>query len=214
MKSTNRRSNNSNLINQAVIPSTSNAAQPQPQQQPIQPKTTQVIFLQKNPKLFVSKNGETLQQILLTQPTTTLAVSVSDANLRNHLAVGGGGSGGSGGNGGSTTTDSLVDSVNSTDLFQQQQVSNDEGTSSVTYVTNTNGLTSTDNSFINNDTSVTNDTTNNHGTAVGSGNSTTVGGSINGRNDNQQQITNMDIYSIPQQHINTVYIIIICTIGD
>lgn len=37
MKSTNRRSNNSNLINQAVIPSTSNAAQPQPQQQPIQP---------------------------------------------------------------------------------------------------------------------------------------------------------------------------------
>lgn len=134
--------------------------------------------------------------------------------MRNHLAVGGGGSGGSGGNGGSTTTDSLVDSVNSTDLFQQQQVSNDEGTSSVTYVTNTNGLTSTDNSFINNDTSVTNDTTNNHGTAVGSGNSTTVGGSINGRNDNQQQITNMDIYSIPQQHINTVYIIIICTIGD
>lgn len=64
------------------IPSTSATVQPAP----IQPKPAQVILVQKAPKLFVGKNGEaTIQQIVLAQPA--VAVSVSDADLRNHLNV-------------------------------------------------------------------------------------------------------------------------------
>ncbi|KHN76599.1 hypothetical protein Tcan_05559 [Toxocara canis] len=55
----------------AAIPSTSGTAQAAPQ--PIQPKTAQVILVQKTPKLFIGKNGEAIQQIVLAQP----AVAVS-----------------------------------------------------------------------------------------------------------------------------------------
>uniref|UniRef100_A0A0M3I8B1 KH_dom_type_1 domain-containing protein n=1 Tax=Ascaris lumbricoides TaxID=6252 RepID=A0A0M3I8B1_ASCLU len=57
----------------AAVPCTSTTVQTTPQ--PIQPKTAQVILVQKTPKLFLGKNGEAIQQIVLAQPAVAVSGS-------------------------------------------------------------------------------------------------------------------------------------------
>uniref|UniRef100_F1KUU3 DNA-binding protein RFX2 n=2 Tax=Ascaris TaxID=6251 RepID=F1KUU3_ASCSU len=99
----------------AAVPCTSTTVQTTPQ--PIQPKTAQVILVQKTPKLFLGKNGEAIQQIVLAQPA--VAVSVSDADLRTHLSGG--------------EAVETVSGVTAGDAFQQATAAT-QGGATVTYV--------------------------------------------------------------------------------